>query len=126
MEALIALFVLAVGMLACASLLAWSLFQSGAALRRELALGVASEWAERVRANGVVPDAAEFAAWQAQRAAELPMRLEAALEVVPPASPTQLERIDITVRWPEPRTADGVASLVVRIHRSAHQPGIAG
>lgn len=121
LEALIALFVLAVGMLGCASLLAWSLFQNGAALRHELALGVASELAGRVRAKSAVPDTAELAVWQAQGASEARMlaNLETALEVFPPASPGELERIDITVRWTEPRNADGVASIVVRILQRA-------
>lgn len=117
LEALIALFVLAIGMLGCASLLVWSLFQSGAALRHELALGMASDLAERVRAKGVVPTAAELAQWQAQGTAALP--LEASLEVFPPAAQGELERIDVIVRWTEPRTASGYASLVVRIHRRA-------
>lgn len=127
MESLIALFVLAIGMLGCASLLAWSLFQNGAALRRELALGIASDLAERVRANGAVPDDAELADWT-QGTAELPMlsNLQTTLAVFPPAEPAGLERIDITVRWPEPRTAEGIASLVVRIHRRARPPANAG
>ena len=120
MEVLVALFVLSIGMLGCASLLTWSLFQHGSALRRELALSVASDLAERVRANGAAPDAGTLAEWRAQASATLPMLagLESTLEVFAPASPAELERIDITLRWREPRVPEGIASLVVRIHRS--------
>jgi len=119
MEVLVALFVLSIGMLGCASLLTWSLFQSGSAMRRELALGIASDLAERVRANGVEPDAATFAAWRDQAAATAPMitGLESTLEVFPPANAGELQRIDITVSWREPRMPEGFESLVLRIHR---------
>ncbi len=118
-EALIAMFVLAIGLLGCASLLAWSLFESGAALRREQALVVASDLAERVRANGGVPDAAELADWRTQIGtyARMLVALETSFAVEPPASPADLERIDIALRWREPRAAGGSASLVMRIHR---------
>jgi type IV pilus assembly protein PilV len=118
-EALIAMFVLAIGLLGCASLLAWSLFESGAALRREQALVVASDLAERVRANGGVPDAAELADWRTQIGsyARMLAALETSFAVEPPASPADLERIDIALRWREPRAAGGSASLVMRIHR---------
>ena len=121
MEVLVALLVLSIGMLGCASLLTWSLFQNGTAMRRELALGIASDLAERVRANGAAPDAVTLAAWRAQASAALPMitGLESTLEVFPPANTNELERIDITLRWREPRVPDGVASLMLRIHRRA-------
>lgn len=120
MEVLVTLFVLSIGMLGCASLLTWSLFQNGSAMRRELALGIASDLAERVRANGVAPDADTLAQWRAQASATLPMLtgLESTLEVFAPVSPAELERIDITLRWREPRVPEGIASLVLRIHRS--------
>jgi type IV pilus modification protein PilV len=118
-EALIAMFVLAFGLLGCASLLAWSLFEGNAALRREQALVAASDLAERVRANGGVPGDAVFAEWQAQIAAHSPLLAapEATLTVVPPANATDLERIDVALRWFEPRAADGTDSLVLHVHR---------
>jgi type IV pilus modification protein PilV len=118
-ETLIAMFVLAVGLLGCASLLAWSLFESGVALRREQALVVASDLAERVRANGGVPDAAGLAEWRTQIASYGPMlaALETSFAVDPPAGPAGLERVDIALRWREPRAAGGSASLVLRVHR---------
>jgi hypothetical protein len=68
-----------------------------------------------------VPDAGKLAEWQAQASATLLMLtgLETTLEVFAPASPAELERIDITLRWREPRVPEGIASLVLRIHRRA-------
>ncbi len=118
-EALIAMFVLAVGLLGCASLLAWSLFEGNAALRREQALVVASDLAERARLKGDVPDAAELALWQEQAASETPMlaALESSFTMIPAESSTGLDRIDVALRWREPRATGGSASLVLSFHR---------
>ncbi len=118
-EALIAMLVLAIGLLGCASLLAWSLFEGNAALRREQALVAAGDLAERVRANGGVPDDAVRASWQAQVAAHSPLlpALESTFTVVPQASATDLERIEVALRWLEPRAAGGSESLVLHVHR---------
>ena len=43
--------------------------------------------------------------------------LDSTLEIYPPASPAELERIDITLSWREPRVPEGIASLVLRIQR---------
>lgn len=117
-EALIAMFVLAIGLLGCASLLAWSLFEGNAALRREQALIAAGDLAERVRANGGAPEAAMWAAWQAQVAAFSPLAaLESDFTVVPPASVADLERVDVALRWREPRAASGSEALELHVYR---------
>jgi type IV pilus assembly protein PilV len=117
-EALVAMFVLAIGLLGCVSLLAWSLFEGNAALRREQALVIASDLAERVRASGV-PDDAGLAAWRSEINSHSPVLAawEPSLAVTPPATPTSLERVDITMRWREPRAADGGTPLVLSIYR---------
>jgi type IV pilus assembly protein PilV len=115
-EALIAMFVLTIGLLGCASLLSWSLIQGGAALRREIALGVAAELIGRMRAQSNAPDAAQLAEWRAQLTTRLPS-LQTSIEVFPPPHAAALERIDVTVRWSEPRAPGGVTSIVLRTYR---------
>jgi type IV pilus assembly protein PilV len=124
-EVLVALVVLGVGMLGIAGLYVVSLRSSGSAISRMQAVNLASDLADRIRANRNARDAyadeaadhecvgAEAACsaadmathdlflWQQQIAATLGSTATGTVEVAAAGTPT-LRRYTITVQWNEP------------------------
>ena len=126
-ESLVALVVLAVGMLGVASLYVVTLRSSGSAISRMQAVNLASDLADRIRANRMAREAYEGAAadegcvdaaafcspaemaahdlflWNAQLAATLGQTAEGTVEVEGAGT---LRSYTITVTWNEPGEAE--------------------
>ena len=79
-----------------------------------------------LRANGGLPDDTVLGDWRSQVAAHTPLlaALESTFTVVAPASAADLERIDVALRWLEPRDLP-VAVLLTKADKLSRAAGIA-
>lgn len=140
MEVLVALVVMAVGMLGIAALYVEGLRAGRASVYRTTAVNLAADLADRIKANPVAgpayagtgpgadgdcvngavpctPDemaADDWFRWQADLQSRLPQGSGAQVDFTPPAGPAPASYI-ITISWPEPgQEAPSTYRLLVR------------
>jgi len=106
-ESLVALVLLALGMLGAGALLLGSLQAHAAALHEITALTLAQDMVGRLRANRLAgiedPVAPELANFAAAVRARLPGPGVASIEYEPAIGPAAADRYDISLRWRAPR-----------------------